>query len=192
MAIKIRKEDKYVYKASGGILSTPEKHRADLILKDATDLLASTKQHSKDALGIWHKRGLIANKLIKKYNLDYEERRYFWVMLYDALSVYTPKKSHAGKNDFWTATILSDYKLNDLRKVGSWALWREVLGSSSIKSDARVASWVTKKIIKDKISRDNSRPLLKYVRNRLKGIDTTVLSKAELHTKLDSKDWGKL
>jgi hypothetical protein len=192
MAIKVKKGDSYLYRANEGVLNTPGKIRADHIYEDAVDELKSITYVEKDALGGWYKRGVVANRLIVKHKIDYEEKKFFWVMLYDAAGMEAPKKSYTARNDFRTASVLAGYRLSDLRKVGSWGLWREVVGSNRIISDERVAAWVTEKIIKDKISRDNARPLLRYVRNRLKGLDTSVLSPAELFTKLNSGDLKEL
>lgn len=189
MAIKIKKGDSYLYKSDEGILDNLSKIRADHIYEDAVQEFGKIKYIDKDALDTWYKRGSVANKLIIKHNIDFKEKKFFWIMLYGATGLRVPKSSKKSRNDFKTASVLSAYPLSDLKKAGSWGLWREVVGSSSIISDERVASWVTEKIIKDKISRDNARPLLKYVRNRLKELDTTVLSEPELYTKLDSENW---
>lgn len=189
MAIKLKKGDSYLYQSSEGVLNSVSKLRADHIYEDAVREFRELACDEKDALGTWYKRGLLANKLIAKHKIGPEEKKFYWLMLYNASSLKAPERSKNARNDFQAASILALYQLNDLRKVGSWGLWREVIGSTSINADERVASWVAKRIIDEKISRDNARPLLRYVRNRLKGLDTSVLSDTELHQKLNSKNW---
>lgn len=189
MAIKIKKGDSYLYKSDEGVLNNLSKIRADHIYEDAVKEFSALKYSKKDALETWYRRGLMANKLINKHKIGFDEKKFFWVMLYDAAGLDVPERSRNARNDFQTASVLASYQLNELKKVGSWGLWREVIGSSRIIVDERVATWVAKKIIDESISRDNARPLLKYVRNRLKGLDTSVLSNFELQTKLNSEDW---
>ncbi len=186
MAIKIKKGESYLYRSSDGVLNNPSKIRADHIYKDAVSELSKLIYKDNDALDTWFKRGLVANKLIAKHNIDYEEKKFFWVMLYDAADL-APKKTSSSRNDFRTASVLASYNLIDLRKVGSWGLWREVIGAGSISNDERVAKWVTEKVIKEKLSRDGARPLIKYVINRLKSLDTSVLTINELYDKLEER-----
>lgn len=191
MAIKIKKGESYLYRGNEGVLSMPNKLRADHIYEDAVKELKDAGEKGKDSLELWYKRGVVAKKLLEKYKIDHEERKFFWTMLYDAAGLKIPKKSYTVKNDFLTASILVQHKLSDLRKVGSWSLWREIIGSTRIINDERVAEWVAKQVIENNVSRDNARPLLKHIRNRLKNLDTTVLSNEELNSKLNSVDWQR-
>lgn len=193
MAIKIRRDKDFIYVAVHGALDSEEKRRADKIFQDAEQKIKKLDDPKNiDPLTLWHIRGKIANEIIQKYNLSADEKRYFWVMLYDASGLVVPemvRKSNTLRNDFRTASALAHYGLNDLLKIGTWSLWREILGSLRIGEDSRVAKWIVSYILKNKITtRDAARPILKKVRNRLQNIDSTVLSEKELIERLDSLD----
>lgn len=192
MAIKIRRGENFFYAGVINLLDRKEKKRADEIYNYSKnilgDLTKKTKLHKEmNALVSWHRKGISINMIICKFKITESEKKYFWLMLYDVTETSIPeraKKFHI-QNDFRTASILSKYPLKDLRSIGNWNLWREIIGSTKIGGDDRVAQWVADYIFKRKIkTRDQARPLLKAVRNRLKKIDTTILSDRELVSKL--------
>jgi len=190
MAIKIKTtKDEYVYKANNGLLSQEQKQRADKIYSVSENTLRHLDETNLDIFTIWYKRGRAANEIIDRYSLTNEEKKYFWQMLYGAMNIKIPdtaSKSHTRRNDFLTASILADYKLNELKQVGTWSLWREVVGSVKVSEDERVAQWIIDYILKHKIiTRDGARPLLKFVRNRLKNLETGLLTQDELFRKLN-------
>lgn len=192
MAIKIKRENHFVYLGITGFLNEVEKKRADDIYNVAHKEFELLKREIKikpkiDSLGIWYLRGKLTNKLIERFKISDMEKRYYWLMLYDIAGLNVPdraKKFHI-QNDFHVANILAKYKLSELRKIGPWALWREILGSTKIMDDERIAKWATDFILKKKIqTRDSARPLLKFIRNRLKNLNTEILSEKELVLKL--------
>lgn len=196
MAIKIKRGESFFYAAVNNLLDEKEKARADKIYNEAKfgiDHLNRKfgKQEKPDFLAIWYWRGILINKIINKFKISENEKKYFWLMLYGVANMNTPdraKKFHI-QNDFRVAGILANYPLKSLQKVGRWNLWREIIGSTKIGSDERVARWVTNYIFVHKIkTKDCARPLLKAVRNRLKKIDTSVLNEKELKTKLKEVD----
>lgn len=196
MAIKIRRNENFSYVGFVGFLDQKMKQRADEIYEKArTEFKKLNKKINLnqvfDSLERWYRVGNKINKLIHDFKISYIEKKYFWLMLYDFRGINVPeraKKFHI-QNDFRVANILAKYALKDVKKVGAWTLWREILGSTKIGEDDRVARWVTNYILQHNIkTRDGARPLLKAVRNRLKKIDTTILSDKKLVTKLKEID----
>jgi len=195
MAIKIKRGSNFVYRAYSGFLSTEEKKRADKIYSESKKELEGlyeelSKKKIKDILERWYKIGKLIRKLLDKFDIKENERKYFWVMMYDIGKEKTPdhiKKFSLGRNDFRLAYIMTEYSLEQLKKVGSWSLWREIVGSEKINKDERVARWVADILINDPNikTRDDARPLLKKVRNRLKHLETKILSDKELINKLE-------
>lgn len=192
MAIKIKRDSNFFYAGVIGLLDQEEKKRADKIYEKTFVALRELdnkikKKKITDFLQVWHLRGGIVNGIISSFKMSQSEKKYFWLMLYDVAGMNIPdraKKFHI-QNDFRVANIISSYSLVDLKKVGPWALWREIIGSTKIGNDERVAKWVADYILKRKIkTRNAARPLLKAVRNRLKKLNTTVLSNKELTQKL--------
>ncbi len=196
MAIKLQVgENKFVYKAGSGILTSKEKQRADKIYTDSSIVFSKLNEKETDILETWHLRGKAANSLIHRFSVNTEEKTYFWRMLYEISGIKMPRTALTTKtkrNDFLTASLVAQYKLKDLREVGTWSLWREVVGSVKVADDERVANWVIGYILKHPITtRDGARPLLKFVRNRLKNLDTSKLMKKELLQKLSEFDEKK-
>ncbi len=193
MAIKIRREKNFAYLGVTNFLNEKEKKRADKIYSESRKEFnkLDRKIESKpkiSSLDSWYLRGELAQRLILKFKMSELEKKYFWLMLYDITDMNIPdraKKFHI-QNDFHVASILSNYKLNEIEKVGPWGLWREILGSTKIMEDERIAKWIMNYILKKNIKgRSKTRPLLKLIRNRLKNLETKVLSNKELISKLE-------
>lgn len=192
MAIKLRRNENFSYVGFVGFLDQKTKKRADEIYQEANTELHNLNQKINlnreiDSLERWYIIGNLINKMIEKFKISYIEKKYFWIMLYDFGGVGIPKyeKKPPVRNDFRVASILAKYKLKDVKRVGAWSLWREIIGSTKIGSDDRVARWVADYILRNNIkTRDGARPLLKAVRNRFKKMDTTILSDGELVKKL--------
>jgi len=193
MAIKLRIGDnKFVYKATDGYLSHKSKKRADKIYAETATTFNQLKDKDADILEFWYLRGMTANSIIRRFSFTADEKTYFWQTLYDITGTKMPPaaiKSNTKRNDFLTASLIAQYKLSELRKVGTWSLWREVVGSVKVANDDRVSRWVIGHILRHSIAtRDGARPLLKFVRNRLKNLDTSKLTKKELLQKLSEFD----
>lgn len=191
MAIKIKREDGYVYLGVSGFLGEELKGRADEIYRVSESGLRRLDERLKrvadiDHLEAWHLKGKLINEIIGKFNITDVEKRYFWLMLYNVMGLNVPQRAKAFhiQNDFRVASILATYPLSNLQRVGSWGLWREIIGSTKIGDDDRVARWVADYILRHGMTRDGSRPFLRLVRNRLKNLDTKILSDRELVNKL--------
>lgn len=189
MAIKLQAgENKFVYKAGSGILTTKAKRRADKIYADSSNVFSKLAEKNTDILETWYLRGKAANSLSRRFSINTEEKVYFWRMLYEVAGIKMPQTALTTKtkrNDFLTASLMAQYQLKDLRKVGTWSMWREFVGSVKVADDERVAKWVIGYILKHDIdTRDGARPLLRFVRNRLRDLDTSKLTKKELISKL--------
>ncbi|MGC9968493.1 MAG: hypothetical protein ABSC29_02055 [Minisyncoccia bacterium] len=187
MAIKLRRGENFFYAPVTGLLDKKEQKRADEIYtsaKNAVEKLNKTRRSGTiDILAGWHLRGVLINQIIQKFGITETEKKYFWMMLYDVSGMTVP--DHIRKNDFHVASILANYPLKRLQEIGAWSMWREIIGSTKIGNDDRVARWVVDYIVEKKIkTRDQARPLLMAVRNRLKRIDASILSSGELANKL--------
>jgi len=193
MVIKIKRNNDFVYLGVADLINKEEKKGADNIYRISEREFCNLNQRLKrkkdvDSLEFWHSNGKLANKIISDFGISNFEKKYFWLMLYAFSGDKAPDRAlkfHI-QNDFHIASLLAKYNLKDLRKIGPWAMWREILGSTKIMQDERVGEWMAKYIIDNQIkTRDSARPILKLVRNRLKNLNTTVLSNNELSSKLD-------
>lgn len=188
MTIKLRREKDFFYApVTGGLLDKKEQRRADEIYASAKNLLAR-KIDQKDAnintLMSWFKKGALVNQIIQRFKITEVERNYFWMMLYEVTGMTVPDRIRM--NDFRIASILAEYPFKKLQQVGAWSTWREIVGSTKIGNDDRVAHWAVSHIVEQKIkTRKQTRPLLIAIRGRLKGINTAVLSNKELINKLN-------
>ena len=191
MVIKIKKNNNFVYVGGSEILNIREKERADYICSESRRMIKNLHENL-DAEGIndilerWHKIGKLIQQILEKFNIKMDEMKYFWIMMYDVGKNKTPTHIGSGRNDFRLSYILSKYSLKKLKKVGSWSLWREIVGSKKVNKDSRIAEWIVDEIISNRNikTRNDTRPFLKKVYNRLKNLDTTILSKEELFEKL--------
>jgi len=180
----------YIYVGSGELLNKTAKIRADKIReasKEVFEEVKITQSSSKDSLKLWHRKGRLINKIIKKFSILEAEKKYFWLMLNEVSENQVPeraKKFHV-QNDYRTSSILAGYSLQHLKKIGGWNIWREILSSQKTSEDNRVSNWIVEQILRRKLkTRDSARPLLKFIRNRLKKINTFVLTDNELYKKL--------
>lgn len=194
MAIKLQTgENKFVYRGGTGILTTKEKQRADKIYTDSAALFSKLDDNKTDVLETWYMRGKAANSITRRFSIKNDEKIYFWGMLYEISGINMPRTLLTNKrNDLQTASLMAQYQLKELRKVGTWTLWKECIESVKVANDERVAKWVIGYILKHNIkTRDGTRPLLRFVRNRLKDLDTSKLTKKELLKKLSEFDQSK-
>lgn len=117
-----------------------------------------------------------------------EDENLFWQDLYNNQSLIN-KKIPSGKlsptrNDYKTASLLALYPFGYIKKVGPWALWREII-TYRVFQDKRILEWVIRKLLRNPRTRDEARPLLKAVANRFRRMDTTILNNRELKKKLE-------
>lgn len=206
MAIKITKKNSekssIEYKTTKKILTPKD-------IKKADKLDSKLERKFKEIDNILLKKGLIDNDRIKKdplktwyiigkninhfldHNKDLTEddKDLFWQYLYGRSNLINKKlpttKVSRSRNDFLTASILSRYPFRKVKDMGSWALWREIIGYSIFLNDKRILDWLNV-VLKKVKTRDDARPILKLVNKRFKKIDTTVLSDRELLDILDN------
>jgi hypothetical protein len=191
MTIKLKNDEGYSYHAlDGGILTEADKSRANQIYAQAEKELAQIKEKKSEALKVWYLRGRLANSLINKFGISRQEEEYFWLMLFDCAGQNVPKRAKKDgilRNDFWIGAYLENhYNLSELQNLGfAWSLWQEIFGSRPVKNDIRVAGWLVEYMVHNDLStRDALRPVLKAVGERLKNLNTTILSEKELAIKL--------
>lgn len=200
MVIKIRKRNKkgerVEYKSNKKILTPQdikEADRFDLFLNKEIkkiekilikEKVISEKGVKKDPLKVWYIIGKYINEFLKSKHIEREDEHLFWNYLYGRSSLINKTLPltviSKSRNDFKTASLLAKYPFKIVKNVGSWALWREILGYKIFLDDERVLNFVINELIKFPRTRDEARPLLKLIANRFKRIDTTVLNKEEI------------
>lgn len=191
MVIKVKNNNNFVYVGGSEFLNIQEKKHADYIYSESRRMIEDLHENLDaekidDTLERWHKIGKLIQQILEKFNIKMDEMKYFWIMMYDVGKNKTPAHIGSGRNDFRLSYILSKYPLKKLKKVGSWSLWREIVGSQKVNKDSRIAEWIVDEMISNRNlkTRDDARLFLKKVYSRLKNLDTTILSKEELFEKL--------
>lgn len=203
MAIKTNKKSskgKVIYKSNKIIITAEDKSKADREYSELEKMINGVEKilsrqgfltkdaRKKDALVVWYTIGKELDEYLNKKRMNKDEEKLFWDNLYGRWP-----KVHSGlprfkvnltKNDFKTAKELAKFDFNELKKVGSWGLWREIISYKRICNDPRIIEWIVKELTKKPRTRDESRPLLKAISNRFKKIDTTILTQEELDNKL--------
>ena len=202
MTIKTRKDKmgKQKYKSNKNILTPKDIKEADdfdlrldKTIKKIEDILEKKKiicdKGKKDSLMVWYIVGKNINKFLKKNYLSKEDENLFWNHLYGRSPVINKtnptKKISRSRNDFKTASILAKYSISDIKKVGSWALWREMLTYKVFLYDERILKLIIDELMKFPRTRNEARPFLKKVAYRFKKIDTLVLNDKEILEKIN-------
>ena len=146
MVIKVQKQgskkEATIYKSLRKILTPQDIIEADKFddalkkeIEEIEKILLRKKMlavdtRKTDMLKAWHLIGTRINKFLKRNKILPEEEKIFWDSLYGRSSVInkTIPEGNIGKmrNDFRTASILSQRPIKELEKIGSWALWREM------------------------------------------------------------------
>lgn len=199
MVIKVKADTQVKYKSSKKILTPRDIREADSFdtklnheIKQIEKILLkrqmlSVQARKTDMLQAWYLIGTRINAFLKNHKVSLEDETIFWNSLYGRSSLINKtvptSKISKTRNDFRIASMLARHPFSKLKKIGFWALWREILTYKAFK-DERVLEWVVKKI--ENLSpetRDQARPFLKAVSTRLKRIDTSVLSDKELLNK---------
>jgi len=151
--------------------------------------MLTPEARKSDMLGAWYLVGTKINKFLKKHKVSPEEEKLFWDSLYGRFPLINKtaptNRISKTRNDFRIASLLAHHPKTKLKKIGLWALWREIITYKAFK-DERVLNWVLKKLEQTPPkTRNEGRPFLKTVSARLKKIDTSVLDNKELAAKLN-------
>ncbi len=205
MVIKVKrgrdKNNRIIYKSTKKILTPKDIQKADRFDSNLEKMLKklegsllksgilSYSGKKKNALKVWYKIGKSINKFLKIHSIDNKDISYFWHSFYgrsklihkSSLSI----KSGLSRNDFKTASVLSNYRWETVKKVGPWAMWREIISYKCVEKDSRILKWIIKQLINKPRTRDEARPLLKAIARRFKRMDTSILSKRELFQKFN-------
>jgi len=204
MVVKITKKtnkgNRVEYKSSKFILTPKDIQKADDFdleltesIKKIEDYLLRKKVLSKDRkkidpLFVWYTVGKKINTFIKKNKIEKEEETIFWNQFYTRSTLIHKRvlsdKINSTRNDFRTACLLAKFPFKIIKKVGPWAMWREILTYKLFLNDRRILNWVIRELIKKPQTRDNARPFLKVITNRFKRMETTILSDKELVKKI--------
>ena len=207
MVIKIRQKvrggNKILYKGEKMVITVKDVEDAEKLDLELKKLLNHTekeliKRHllskegaKKDVLAVWFEVGKMLNIFLKKYQINPNEKHYFWKDLYEHNTLLHKsihkKEINESRNDYKIAYILANkYTLDELKKAGPWAILREVFYSKNIVKDRRIINWIFKELIERPRTRNEARPFLKSVADRFKQINTKLLSDEELLVKLKS------
>lgn len=168
-----------------------EKNRADRIYQEAEGALDELRVGRLKATELWYSRGQIANRISLLYEVSPNEEEFYWLMFFDCSHKPVPQRAVKDgllRNDFWVAAFLAqNYSLNKMEQLGApWAVWQEVFGSRAVKNDTRVAEWIVDYLLSNHLNtRDDVRPVLKRVGERLRFLNTTILDRNELIRKLN-------
>jgi len=203
MAILIKKNKEDVYVSGTGIITNSEKKAAEELSRElkktflnlektflAKGLLSKTGV-KKDALEIWYGIGKALNYIIDKYKIRGSvDEPFFWQSIYDyvPLSIQKnppPRRSYEWKrNHFRLCAKIAERNWEDVSKVGSWSVWRDLFDNNKILEDDRVLNFVIKKIKTEHKGHKELRPFIHKIRRELKKVDTSVLSDEELGHRL--------
>lgn len=162
--------------------------RAENFLLDGNFL--SKDRIKKNPLKVWYIIGDTLNQYLKRYPIEKGEEKIFWRDLYERETLLH-KNMHKKiitetKNDYKMASYLSArYSYEELKKIGPWALVREIFLCKNIINDPRLINLVIKSLSKVRNNRDISRPFIKNVSKRFKFLETSVLTDEELKKKFD-------
>lgn len=213
MAVKIREtrtiqgekiDDVTVYK-SDGLVTKEEQEKADkldyaleLELKKIEKEMQKKgflrlKGKKKGVLRLWYEIGSRLRPFLDGLDLTPEDRNNVFRAIYyhagclapgpiSIRAIRRPKDSH-----FSYCYLLGSFSWDFVEKAGDWTSWSELFDSILFKSDLRMIEWLSFKQKYSKGSQQNwLRPLTKSIRNNMKDVDTTVLSKEELFDRLDN------
>jgi hypothetical protein len=206
MAILLKKDKKNQYISSTGVVTNEQKKTADKIhhdlyvgIKDLERKLLKSGMINKtgtkkNALRVWYEFGNLLNAIGKKYKIfGTNDELYFWPVIYNYVSRNIQKSSppknykQLYRNHFKQCSILAGYKWAIVKRVGTWAEWRDLLDNKILLEDKRILNWLIKRIIKSKIGHKEFRPFLHSFRREMKSYDTTIFSDKELKKLLSKK-----
>lgn len=204
MAILLRKKNQKVYVSSTGAVTDKEKIRAD---KLDSYLAASIKRLEKnwiekgllskggikkDVLKIWYEMGDLLNKVVDKFKIrGTTDEPIFWQAIYGYVSKLVqrrppPKRSTEWqRNHFRLCAKMAERPWQEVQRVGTWSMWRDIFDNSKLLEDERVFDWVVQTIVKSGLGHKDLRPFIHATRRRLKKIDTSILKDHELSAKLE-------
>ena len=204
MAIILIKDNQKIYKSLSGVVTQGEKDFADRIDMDLEKGLSDLEKSwiasgvitkvgiKKDALKVWYQTGQFLNRIANKYKLrGTDDELYFWQSVYGHVSPMVqknpPPQKNKGKtrNHFRLCAKMAERDWEEVQQVGNWSVWRDLFDNSKLMEDERVFDWVVDAIKALKLGHKELRPFIHATRKRLTNLDTSILSKQELWTKLD-------
>ena len=203
MAIVLHYKENKSYINATGLVTEHEKEVADKLSHEleirisvleksfVNRKLITQKGIKKNALRIWYELGYLLNEIAKKYNVPgTSDEPYYWASIYDYVSPLIQKGNpplrsrDILRNHFHLCGIIAKRNWSDVESVGNWAVWKDILDNKRILSDPRVFNWAVEVIKKSKLGHKELRPFIHATRRKLKMLDTRVLTRRELETKL--------
>jgi len=203
MAILIKKDNSNIFVSGTGIITNSEKRVAEKLSADLKKSFTemeinflqkgtlSKKGTKRNAVAIWYEIGNALNILIDKYQIrGSADEPFFWQSIYDYVPISIqknppPKRSQEWKrNHFRLCAKMAERNWEDVSKVGSWSVWRDLFDNNKILEDDRVLNFVIGKIKAEHKGHKELRPFIHKIRRELKKVDTSVLSDEELNSRL--------
>ena len=206
MAIKIRKTDHVIYASSSGLITGSEKARADRLDLELKSSIAELERKlikeglvtrdgkKKNALRVWYEFGKLLNKLGKRYKvIGSSDEKFFWRAVYDHTSPIIQKKPFPKRSEKWKINhfrlcgLMAKRPWSEVQRVGPWSIWRDTFDNKKILEDDRVLNWAIERISKLREQgwgHKQIRVFLYGVSERLRNLETSILTNKELYTKL--------
>lgn len=204
MAILVYKNNTPEYLSASGAVTDEQKKKALDLHEELKSSIAALETNfykagivykegiKNDALRVWYRIGKLLNHIAKKYGiLGTTDEIYFWPAIYNYVSKNIQKKSPPKnyrdlyRNHFKRCSILANYNWITVKRVGTWAEWRDLLDNKTLLIDERVLKWTIKKIIKLHIGHKEFRPFLHNLRRGVKRYNTGIFDDQELEKLLN-------
>jgi len=132
---------------------------------------------------LWHTIGSVLRELVEETGLSGpRERRWLWEAIENLHATERIKRARRGKSriHFEYCFRLSALPLDFAEQI-NWSEWVTYFDSRSVREDERSDKWLQKMVQrKEKIDRKKFRSFTVELNSRLKNLDTSVLSEAEL------------
>ena len=206
MVVIFKKKNTLIYKSSTGVMRRSEIAKAESMYKELNKnflklekilikrKLLSESGQKKNALYIWYSVGKILLRIIKEYKVEKKgEFEYFWKSIYDFIPKTIqkrdiPKRSlDWQRNHFRLCYLMAQRSWIEVQEIGNWSIWRDIFDNKKILEDERLFEWTTTNVIKLRKKGLGHKEIRKFfyaISNRLKKIDTGVLTTSELLEKL--------
>jgi len=196
MAILLYENGEKIYKFGQftGVAAdtSAEKKRADLIdasLEKAFNrqekiwvemgFIKNNKIIKNSALHVWYDTGRIVNNVADEYNIfGTHDEFYYW----QAINHYI-KSNRDGH--FQNCSILAKRHWEEVKSVGNWSVWRDILDTKNVVKDERVLDWIVSKVKNKHLGHKEIRKITQLVAREMKFADTSVLSNDELFERLE-------
>ena len=152
-------------------------------------LLVSSRSGKQGSTQLWHALGVELRASADKLGVKGpRERRWLWEAIENLYASEKIVRAGRGKtrNHLEYCYRLSAFPI-EFAEQWNWSLWSFFFDSRSVREEPRIDSWLMKKVgPAGEASRSQFRQFTKNLNSRIKKLDTSVLSDAELFRIYDS------